>query len=219
MIADAERSVLLLDGISKRYKDRRDKPFEINDFTLVVNKGELVRLRGRSGAGKSTILRISGLLTMPDSGTVYICGENSRHAGRGDRLRSHNIGIVFQENHLFRHLSVIENLRAADLSRYRTGKYDQLLTQFGIAHLARVKAAKLSGGELQRAGICRAIINDPQLLLLDEPTLSLDDESMAGVLEVIRFLHRKGVAILLASHDSRLDGIESRSVFLGEGSI
>lgn len=214
IMTEAEEYILYLDRISKQYKENRKTPFSIRDFTLKISKGDLVRLRGKSGTGKSTILRIAGLLTKPDSGDVYICGEKSHNTSDCDKLRSKHIGIVFQENHLFKHLTVIENLRVADLLPYKAKKYDQLLTQFGINHLAQVKAVKLSGGELQRAGICRAIINDPQLLLLDEPTSSLDDDATTSVLEAIRLMHQKGVAILIASHDSRLDGIETCSVSL-----
>lgn len=219
MIADAERSILYLDRISKRYEENRDTAFSIVDFTLRMDRGDLLRLRGKSGSGKSTILRIAGLLANPDSGDVYVCGKSSQDIIHCDEFRSKNIGIVFQEGHLFKHLTVTENLRVADLSPYRAKKYHHLLSQFGIAHLAQVKAAKLSGGELQRAGICRAIINDPQLLLLDEPTSSLDDDAAASLLKVITMMHDKGVAILLASHDSRLDGIETCSMSLREGKL
>ena len=117
----AENSVLFLDSVSKRYTEQRNTPFEINNFTLKIHSGELVRLRGNSGTGKTTILRIAGLLAKPDSGTVYICGQPPRDATHCDQLRSHCIGVVFQENYLFKHLTVVENLRIADLTPYQRG--------------------------------------------------------------------------------------------------
>lgn len=217
MTEAARTAVVFLDRVSKRYTDNRTTPFALENFTLTVNAGDLVRLRGKSGSGKSTVLRLAGLLSTPDIGAVYVAGQRARTPSESTRLRAKHIGIVFQENHLFTHLTVRDNLRIADTTAGEAGTYEDLLTHFGIAHLADMKAGQLSGGELQRAGICRAIINNPQILLLDEPTSSLDDDATASVLEAIHLMHERGVAIVIASHDSRLDGIETHSILLEEG--
>lgn len=125
----------------------------------------------------------------------------------------------FQDANLFGHLTVLQNLLVADQGKGNSAECLELLSRFGIRRLANVKAGRISGGELQRAGICRALINRPRLLLLDEPTASLDDAAADEVASAIRMLRERGVAILLASHDSRLDGLESQSLRLEAGKV
>lgn len=209
--------VLELEGVRKRYAAGRVRPFEIHDVSLRIHPGEIVRVRGASGTGKSTVLRIAGLLSAPDAGTVRVCGDTPRTWRQRDWLRAQHIGVVFQDGGLFGHLTVLENLRVANRKNAGRRKCLSLLGRFGIGALADVRAAKLSGGELQRAGICRALINDPQLLLLDEPTSSLDDEATRCVAQTIAMLQRERVGILLASHDRRLDGLDSVDYALGMG--
>lgn len=156
---------------------------------------------------------------MPDRGGVHVCGEKATTEKSRDRLRAACIGIVFQDANLFGHLTVLQNLLVADQGKGNSAECLELLSRFGIRRLANVKAGRISGGELQRAGICRALINRPRLLLLDEPTASLDDAAADEVASAIRMLRERGVAILLASHDPRLDGLESQSLRLEAGKV
>ena len=219
MTQDTETNVLVFDHVSKRYMRNNDDPFILEGISFTLGNGEMLRIRGNSGSGKTTLLRIAGLLTVPDHGSVRVCGEEASSERARDRLRATYIGIVFQNANLLDHLTVLQNLLVAERGNKDDRKCLNMLARFGIRRLANVKAGKVSGGELQRAGICRALINGPRLLLLDEPTSSLDDASASEVAAIIRAMKEQGVAILLASHDSRLDGLETRSLRLESGKV
>lgn len=219
MMRDIESSVLVFDHVSKRYARDKNRRFVLGPISFSLECGEVLRIQGDSGSGKTTVLRIAGLLTVPDRGGVHVCGEKAITEKSRDRLRAACIGIVFQDANLFGHLTVLQNLLVADQGKGNSAECLELLSRFGIRRLANVKAGRISGGELQRAGICRALINRPRLLLLDEPTASLDDAAADEVVSAIRMLRERGVAILLASHDPRLDGLESQSLRLEAGKV
>lgn len=219
MMRDIESSVLVFDHVSKRYARDKNRRFVLGPISFSLECGEVLRIQGDSGSGKTTVLRIAGLLTMPDRGGVHVCGEKATTEKSRDRLRAACIGIVFQDANLFGHLTVLQNLLVADQGKENSAECLELLSRFGIRRLANVKAGRISGGELQRAGICRALINRPRLLLLDEPTASLDDAAADEVASAIRMLRERGVAILLASHDPRLDGLGSQSLRLVAGKV
>ncbi|NMM94695.1 ABC transporter ATP-binding protein [Bifidobacterium oedipodis] len=219
MTQDIENSILVFDQVSKRYIRDANRRFVLGKISFSLKSGEILRIRGDSGSGKTTVLRIAGLLTVPDRGSVHVCGEEAASEKNRDRLRAACIGIVFQNANLFDHLTVLQNLLVADQGNGNREECLEMLARFNIQRLANVKAGRISGGELQRAGICRALINRPRLLLLDEPTSSLDDAAADEVASVIRMLSERGVAILLASHDPRLDGLETKSLRLEAGKV
>lgn len=208
------KPILIFNDVSKSYHLGRSKPFHLRNISFQIHAGEILRIRGNSGAGKSTIMRLAALLTLPDSGEIQICGKHAKSWNECDKMRFEHVGILFQDGNLFNHLTLIENLSIADKQTCRNTRYKDLLEQFDIHDLAKVKASRLSGGELQRAAICRALVNNPDLLLLDEPTSSLDNKATQDVIQVITYLQSEHIAVVLASHDARLDGLETSQISL-----
>ena len=176
---------------------------------LSLMAGDAMLLLGPSGSGKSTLLAIAAGLRMPQHGAVAIDGQplSALSAAARDRLRGQRVGLVFQRLHLVPSLTVAEQLQAAQrfaglpVARSRIA---DTLDALGLAALARRRPAELSGGEAQRVAIARAVINAPALILADEPTASLDDDSTAQVLDLLLTqAARCGAALLIATHDQR----------------
>jgi ABC-type lipoprotein export system ATPase subunit len=190
---------------------------------LSVERDEVVAILGRSGSGKSTLLHVLGGLDSPDSGEVTVAGERltGRRSGVLSRIRLRHIGFVFQQFQLIEELSGIENvLLAARLPGAPGGgakRANELVDTLGLAHVADHLPHELSGGEQQRFAIARALVNDPELLLADEPTGSLDQENGAAVLEILRRL--SGRAVVLVTHETEAAGIADRVLTLREGHL
>ena len=184
------------------------------DFTL--EKEGFLAVVGQSGSGKSTLLHVMGLLDTPDSGEVWINGRriDNLPVREKDRLRNSSIGMVFQAYHLLPELTALENVLAPLLIRYgifdwftqrraAQEKAEELLDRFGLSDRLHHRPRQLSGGEMQRVAIARALITDPQVLLADEPTGNLDEESGAGIIEALAELNQdKGLSIVLVTHDA-----------------
>jgi ABC-type lipoprotein export system ATPase subunit len=187
---------------------------------LHCDAGMALLITGRSGKGKTTLLHLLGGLMPPTHGSIRI-GETELNALRGpalDRFRGRHIGIVFQQPHFVESISVLDNiLLAAAMSGSNTGAKEarMLLDQLGIADQARKKPARLSQGQRQRAGIARALLNRPALLLADEPTSSLDDENTAAVAGLLHELAwQYDTALIIVTHDGRLKGSFERQIEL-----
>ena len=212
--------VLHLSGISKAYK--RGLPGEVNvlrGVDLRIEPGEVVALVAPSGAGKSTLLHIAGLLDTADAGRVSICGQDM--TGMGDRARTgvrrRDVGFIYQFHHLLPEFSALENILLPQLANGVSAKdadarANDLLARVGIADRASHRPAALSGGEQQRVAFCRALANEPQLLLADEPTGNLDPETSDQVFGVLmELVAGTGRSALIATHNvdlaSRMDRI------------
>ena len=201
------------------------------DFTL--EKGGFLAVVGQSGSGKSTLLHVMGLLDAPDSGEVWIDGQRIDNLpGREkDRLRNSAIGMVFQAYHLLPELTALENVLAPLLIRHgifdwftqrviAQEKAKVLLDRFGLSNRLHHRPRQLSGGEMQRVAIARALITDPQVLLADEPTGNLDEESGAGIIEALAELNRdKGLSIVLVTHDADIASQARGIVRLAAGTV
>ncbi len=206
--------ILAVEAVQFTYA--RQPPMVFPNITLAA--GEAVALIGPSGSGKTTLLMlIAGLLTT-QAGHIEIAGTNVnrlRGAAR-DHWRGRNIGMVLQSFQLLRHLTVLENLTAAQFlsgARVDVPAAQQTLSALGIADLADARPGRLSRGQVQRAAIARAVVNKPPLLLADEPTSSLDDESAAASLSLLLSASRdQGAALVIATHDRRVTSQVSRSV-------
>ncbi len=179
----------------------------IQGVSLQVEAGECVVVAGASGSGKSTLLNLIGLLEDPDEGEIWLAGRRLTPASRREksRARGRAIGYVFQSFLLLSSLTAIENvmLSARYIGSERAGarrKALALLEQFGVAHRKDHYPPQLSGGEQQRVAYCRAVLNDPPLILADEPTGNLDDEHARVILEGLRDRARAGAAIVVVSH-------------------
>ncbi|WP_296477057.1 ABC transporter ATP-binding protein [Roseinatronobacter sp.] len=219
---------LTLNSISKTYN--AGKPNEVkvlHEASLQIDRGEIVALVAPSGAGKSTLLHIAGLLDTPDTGSVQIDGADMTRLGDRARTaaRRGQVGFVYQFHHLLPEFSALENVilpqlaNAVPQARAETRARD-LLDRVGIAARADHRPAALSGGEQQRVAFCRALANEPSLLLADEPTGNLDpatsDQVFAALMSLVR---DTGLSALIATHNMELARRMDRVVHLQDGQI
>jgi len=198
-----------------------------------LEPGGFVSVIGQSGSGKSTLLHLMGLLDAPDSGEVWLGGERADNlpGARRDRLRNTAIGMVFQAYHLLPELDALENVLAPLYVRHslaewlRTGAAARdrargLLGRFGLGGRLHHRPRQLSGGEMQRVAIARALVAEPRVLLADEPTGNLDEESGAGILDTLCELNRRdGLSIVLVTHDTAIARRADRIVRLAAGRV
>ncbi len=181
----------------------------LDGVSLEVRAGEMVALWGASGSGKSTLLHLLGGLDVPDSGEIAVCGLDPRNEADRLKLRRQHLGFVFQLHNLIPDLTVEENLRVPALASGAPGaltkrRIRELAESVGIAHRLEHRIQDISGGERQRTAICRALMNSPRLLLADEPTGSLDEETGDTVFALLRHLvQTRGIAVVLATHERR----------------
>jgi len=179
----------------------------LKGISFDVRKGETICFIGPSGTGKSTLLRCINQLTIPDSGSIFLNGEEVTHAGTRINYYRQKIGMVFQNFYLFDHLTAVRNVEIALLkvkgmnARDAREKAMTELTQVGMAEWADHYPAELSGGQAQRVSIARALAMDPDVMLFDEPTSALDPELTREVLEVMKKLAQQGMTMLVVTHE------------------
>ena len=196
--------ILRTEGLVKVYRGRR----VVDGVSFEVYPGEIVGLLGPNGAGKTTCFRITCGMIRPDAGKVFLQGRNVTHWPMYRRAREGGMGYLAQEPSVFRKLTVEQNLLAImELLGYdrktRRRRCDELLEQFDIARLRKAKAYTLSGGERRRLEIARALVSDPQIILLDEPFTGIDPVTVDSIQEIIRDLRNRGIAILITDHQVR----------------
>ena len=201
-------ALLELRAVAKRFQQGSEVVVALDGVDLDVDAGEHVALVGRSGSGKSTLLHLAGGLDSPDAGTVCVAGRDVARMSGGERaaLRRRDVGFVFQFFHLLPTLTVAENVELPlllDRRRDRNGDVTTLLERLGIGHRATHLPSQLSGGEMQRAAIARALVTGPKLLLADEPTGNLDSATGELVLDtLLDAVADTGVSLLLVTHDA-----------------
>ncbi len=218
---------LRLDGIRRSFTQGKDILHVLNGAELSIRPGEIVALVGPSGAGKSTLLHIAGLLEHPDEGEIWLAGEPCGKLGddRRTALRRSHLGFVYQYHHLLPEFSAMENVvlpqMIAGTDRAVAAKRAlALLERMGLAARAEHRPGQLSGGEQQRVAICRALANDPKVLLADEPTGNLDPHTAEGVFrELIALVRSSGVAALIATHNPDLAARMDRVVRMQDGQL
>jgi len=198
----------------------------LKGVTFRVPRGEFLVIMGRSGSGKSTLLNILGLLDRPDSGRYLLDGVDFAGADddRRSAARNRKLGFVFQQFHLLERASALRNvtlplLYAEEDSGDATRRAEQALEAVGLAHRARHLPSELSGGEQQRVAIARALINDPAVILADEPTGNLDAESGREILDIFRRLVGSGRTLVLVTHDRTVAERADRILVLDDGRI
>lgn len=219
---------LRLNGLTKTYlKGTPGEVQVLRGADLELRAGEAVALVAPSGAGKSTLLHIAGLLDTPDAGTVQIAGQDL--AGKGDRtrtaIRRQDVGFVYQFHHLLPEFTALENIVLPQLANGASEKAAKdramtLLDRVGVAARADHRPAALSGGEQQRVAFCRALANEPRVLLADEPTGNLDPETSDQVFDALMTLVREaGLSALIATHNLDLAARMDRMVRLDAGML
>ena len=224
--------ILKAEGVYKSYRMGAAKVSVLKGVDLAVKSGEFLAIVGASGSGKSTLLHILGALDSPDKGVVSFEGRDlSRHsAGELNRFRNKMVGFVFQFYHLLDELNVLENVFLPAMTgrsivgwlasrRWAKKRARELLSQLGLSERANHKPYQLSGGERQRVAIGRALMNEPRILLADEPTGNLDSATGNGILEVFEKLNRAGQTIVMVTHDERIAQKAGRIITLADGKI
>lgn len=211
-------AALVVTDVFKRHGQGSRAVDVLRGVSLHVARGEVVWVRGRSGSGKSSLIRVAGLLSEATSGTVEIAGARVRHGSPLHSLRRSHVGIVFQNSNLLADLTVLDNVLIASRDTSRSRAVDRLAA-LGLARIAGRRAKEISGGEAQRAAFCRALINDPTLLLVDEPTSGLDPESSAVIHDQLRDARSRGCAILVASHDVSTATVADRTLTMEDGRL
>ena len=219
---------LQLVGVGKTFAGPDGDVPALADVSLEVKRGEFVAVLGPSGSGKTTLLLCAGALMEPDRGRVMLAGVEPYAVSSGRRagLRAEKVGFVFQQFHLVPYLTVLENVlapslgsSAAEKQRRGPDRARELIERFGLAERARHVPAELSVGECQRAALARALFNEPEVLLADEPTGNLDPDNAATVLSALRGFAAGGGAVLLVTHDREAAGSADRTLRLEAGRL
>jgi putative ABC transport system ATP-binding protein len=194
----------------------------LKDISFHIASGEFVTVRGASGSGKSSLLNILGCLDTPTAGSYRLDGEDVSHYTdqQRSRIRNRKIGFVFQSFNLLPRTTAVENVEIPAL--YAGGKMDRgralaILQRVGLGERAGHFVTELSGGEQQRVAIARALMNDPPLLLADEPTGNLDSASGESVMRLLTDLHREGRTIVLVTHDENVAAYAKRELLIRDG--
>ena len=223
-------AILNVSGLHKSYRLGASEVQVLRGASLSVQRGEFLAITGASGSGKSTLLHLMGALDVPDRGHVTFDGTElfTGSSAERDHLRNVHFGFVFQFYHLLPELSAMENVLLPAMVRYsipawlrgRSGckaRAQKLLEDMGLKGRLRHRPNELSGGELQRVAIARALINEPEVLLADEPTGNLDTRTGQGILELLQGLNRDGQTVVMVTHDAKVAAAADRVISLVDG--
>lgn len=213
-------------NIRKTYYGKDIETNVLKGVNLTVASGEFVCIYGSSGSGKSTLLNIIGLIDQASEGEYLLDGVdiNQLKDKQKAAIRNQRIGFVFQAYHLIQEMNVLENIvvplgYAGISKKERIKRAQELLNEFHMEHLKSKHASQLSGGEQQRISIMRALSNNPRILLADEPTGNLDSENSKKVMEILNHLNKKGMTIIMVTHDLSLAEYGSRIIHIEDGKI
>lgn len=205
-----KKEIISLKKIDKTYFKNKKKIYVIKDFSYSFYTNTFYCIKGRSGVGKTTLINILGLIKQPTSGTYFIYGKDVRNFSDVQRasLRNRGIGFIFQDFKLLENLNALENIMVplmvdskSSLEEVKSKAFD-LLKLVGLEEKSKFYPKELSGGEKQRVAIARALVNNPTLILADEPTTSLDEENESIILNLLKKLSKKGKCVIVVSHDS-----------------
>jgi lipoprotein-releasing system ATP-binding protein len=225
-------SIIIADSIIKSYSmhSMHDTPV-LKGLSLTIEQGEFIAFMGPSGAGKSTLLHILGLLDFPDSGSIQytlsgnVFSQSSMKKGKSAELRNKHIGFIFQFHHLLPEFTALENIMMPALiggmamSKAKS-KAMILAEQVGMSHRIEHRPSELSGGEQQRIAIARSLMNDPEIIIADEPTGNLDSANTIAVLELIRKIRQeRSLTLLIATHSMDVARMAERIITLRDGVI
>lgn len=218
--------IIDLQNIKKEYRTLDVVTPVLNGISLKVNRGEFCAIIGPSGSGKSTLMNIIGLLDTPTSGTYIINGKNTHGFSEDNlaKLRNLEIGFVFQSFNLLPRLSTLENVILPGIyanmeAGKRETKAKELLKRLGLENRMGNRPNQLSGGQQQRVAIARALMNDPQIILADEPTGNLDTKSGNDVMDIIDELNKQGKTIILITHEVDIAKKADRIIKIQDGKI
>ncbi len=218
--------VISLEGVSKIYPMPFGEVVALNNVSLTIEEGDFIAIMGPSGSGKSTLLNMVGSLDVPTKGKLYINGVDVGTLSDDELtdLRRDTIGFIFQQFNLIPLLTVRENVEYPYILKYRkrdtAGRCDELLKCMGLTeNLSHHKPNELSGGQQQRVAVARALVNDPKILLCDEPTGNLDSKTGTQVMELLKKLNSQGKTIIMVTHDTHIAEYAKRTITIADGEI
>ena len=218
-----DKNIVEIKNLEKSYEKGQIKA--LNGINLEIKEGEFVSIIGPSGSGKSTLLNMLGALDIADNGTITVADYDLTQNKKLAEFRSKKIGFIFQLHNLIPNISVIENIEIPMFEGKLSGKERrkrsmELLDLVGLKDKAKMKPTKLSGGERQRIAIARALANEPEIILADEPTGSLDSKTSAKVLNQLTKLHtEKNVTLIVVTHDMNVAKLADRTIEVLDGEI
>jgi putative ABC transport system ATP-binding protein len=217
-----------LDDVRKTYRTGEVEVQAVRGVSVEIGQGEFVALMGSSGSGKSTLMNILGCLDRPTSGRYFLDGEDVSSLSRDELadVRNRKLGFVFQNFNLLSRTSALENVElpllyseVALTSVQLRGKAEQVLASVGLEGRGDHTPSQLSGGQQQRVAIARALINDPEVLLADEPTGNLDSRTSVEVMEIFQALNNKGITIIMVTHEPDIASYARRNIIMKDGMV
>ncbi|MFZ0005514.1 MAG: ABC transporter ATP-binding protein [Methanoregula sp.] len=221
-----DEPLIRLTDVTKTYHLESGDFTALDHVSLDIEEGEFVAIMGPSGSGKSTMMNQLGILDVPTSGELYIAGRNVAKMSSIERthMRRDVIGYVFQKFYLIPLLSAYENVEYPLILKYKkrdtTGKAAEYLKAVGIDPVMGAhRPNQLSGGQQQRVAIARALVNEPKILICDEPTGNLDSKTGLQIMEILTDLHRKGKTVIIVTHDPNIAANAQRIIRLADGRI
>ena len=218
--------IIQLADVTKTYHLESGDFTALDHVSLEIRENDFVAIMGPSGSGKSTMLNELGILDVPTSGKLYISGRDVAEMSNLERthMRRDAIGYIFQKFYLIPLLSAYENVEYPLILKYKkrdtTGKAATLLAAVGIdKDMSTHRPTQLSGGQQQRVAIARALVNEPKILLCDEPTGNLDSKTGSQIMEILCGLHREGKTVIIVTHDPKIAEYAKRTIQLVDGRV
>lgn len=210
-------------NISKSYKDA----IVLNNVSLEINKGDFTAVMGPSGSGKSTLLYSISSMDNPDEGEVIFEGIDVYKLSESElsKFRLNKMGFVFQNSQMLKNLSIFDNIILPGMVAKRESievvraRATELMSKMGIEDIKDRDIREVSGGQLQRAAICRAMINSPEILFMDEPTGALNSEAASQVMEILKKLNQEGISIMLVTHDAKMASMAKKVIYIKDGKL
>ena len=210
-------------NISKLYKDA----VVLNNVSLEINKGDFTAVMGPSGSGKSTLLYSISSMDNPDEGEVIFEGIDVYKLSESElsKFRLNKMGFVFQNSQMLKNLSIFDNIILPGMVAKRESievvraRATELMSKMGIEDIKDRDIREVSGGQLQRAAICRAMINSPEILFMDEPTGALNSEAASQVMEILKKLNQEGISIMLVTHDAKMASMAKNVIYIKDGKL
>ncbi len=218
--------MIQIKNLSKVYRTEEVETKALSDVSISINQGEFVTIMGSSGSGKSTLLNLVGLLDSATTGNYQLLNQEMVGIKEQEKskIRKQNIGFIFQNFNLIDELSVFDNIELPLIynnvsASERKTKVEAIAERLGISHRLKHYPQQLSGGQQQRVAVARALINDPKIILADEPTGNLDSKNGNEVMELLTDLHANGATILMVTHSDYDASFSQRTIFMKDGMI
>lgn len=218
--------MITIKKLSKIFRTEEVETKALNEIDLVVNQGEFITIMGASGCGKSTLLNIVGLLDSASGGSYQLLNQEmiGMNEAEKSKIRKQNIGFIFQNFNLIDELSVFDNIELPLIynnvsASERKKKVEAIAERLAISHRLKHFPQQLSGGQQQRVAVARALINDPKIILADEPTGNLDSKNGNEVMELLTDLHANGATILMVTHSDYDASFSQKTIYMKDGMV